>query len=456
MASGAGEGSLSVQEDVPVTEGEADRSVTEAAPVPLTEWAACRRRRRAMLQTHFFKMACKMFGSPRCKLRVSTAVRAPEQLTARLRVVHSQTDEKGVQEEEDGEERQSLQAKGWSAADYTKWLSGRKRQRTELQIMANVRRWINSKTSANDLELRVLETLERQQRGHQHGYSPGLSEPNPPEELFQESWDQEQLRSEDVLSSSKMEQQENLSKVDFMQFDKNEVHHMDLMEKCLLVRGEKHTIACHSLPTTITGVMGETNNVYQEHCHKEYKKILKMCQYYGIPFTERMLEKALLHPGDKLKMEPDLKLRAPGTGLLPNREVQKWVSTRRLIALNQLNRQLAGHKGVIQRESKLENILKDVSQEKNLRKLKLKAQPMSGQSPSARANPYAFWPGHLLDKVRMYLPYAMLEHKEVFFNNVQEDSRLSPYGYYSNQSWPISEQGYLTYGDINMHKRYWL
>eukprot|EP00061_Rhincodon_typus_P006144 g26467.t1 len=182
---GDGEGSLSVQEDGPVTEGEADRSVTEVVPVPVTEWAACRRRRRAMLQTHFFKMACRMFGSPRCKLRVSTAVRAPERLTARLRVVHSQADGDGVQEEEkreeDGEERQSLQAKGWSEADYTKWLSGRKRQRAELQIMANVRRWINSKTSANDLELRVLETLERQQRGHRHGYSPGLSEPSPPE-----------------------------------------------------------------------------------------------------------------------------------------------------------------------------------------------------------------------------------------------------------------------------------
>ncbi|XP_060679591.1 EF-hand calcium-binding domain-containing protein 12-like isoform X2 [Hemiscyllium ocellatum] len=232
---------------------------------------------------------------------------------------------------------------------------------------------------------------------------------------------------------------------------------MDLMEQCLLVRGEKRTIACHSLPTTIAGEMGKANNVHRQRCLEEYKKILKMCQYYGISFTERMLEKALLHPGDKLKMEPGLKLRPPGTGLLPKHEVEKWVSTRQLIALEQLNRQLAEKKGEIQRESKLENItLKDVSQETKLKKLKVKAQSVPDLTHNAQANPYAFWPGHLLDKVRMYLPYVTLEHQEVFFSNTHQVARLSPYRYYSNNNWPISEQGYLTYGDIDMRKRYWL
>ncbi|XP_072437759.1 uncharacterized protein [Chiloscyllium punctatum] len=505
-----------LSEDGPVSEGDPlseDGAVAGADPVP--DWPMCRRRRREMVRTHFFKMASKTFGFPRCKLRVSTAMRAPERAQPRLpaRLPADQSLQEAEAEAE--APRSGLEAGGWSEAEYTEWLSARKRQRAELQVMENVRRWINSKLSANDLELRVLESLERQQRASRHKDSLGLSEPTPveintlqkemelssfydiglmmnlsslePEELLKENWDQEQRGSEDIFSSSKTEQKEKHSQDVFMQFDKDKLHYMDLMGKCLLVRGEKRTIACHSLPTTIAGEMGKANNVHRQRCLEEYKKILKMCQYYGISFTERMLEKALLHPGDKLKMEPGLKLRPPGTGLLPNHEVEKWVSTRRLIALEQLNRQLAEKKGEIQRESKLENItLKDVSQGTKLRKghrkkkgsrthapsnkdqhmafddyvkfkrkLKVKAQSVPGLTPSAQANPYAFWPGHLLDKVRMYLPYATLEHQEVFFSNTQ-DARLSPYRYYSNNSWPVSKQGYLTYGDIDMHKRYWL
>ncbi|XP_060679592.1 EF-hand calcium-binding domain-containing protein 12-like isoform X3 [Hemiscyllium ocellatum] len=223
---------------------------------------------------------------------------------------------------------------------------------------------------------------------------------------------------------------------------------MDLMEQCLLVRGEKRTIACHSLPTTIAGEMGKANNVHRQRCLEEYKKILKMCQYYGISFTERMLEKALLHPGDKLKMEPGLKLRPPGTGLLPKHEVEKWVSTRKG------HRKKKGSRTHAPSNKKQHMTFDDYVKFK--RKLKVKAQSVPDLTHNAQANPYAFWPGHLLDKVRMYLPYVTLEHQEVFFSNTHQVARLSPYRYYSNNNWPISEQGYLTYGDIDMRKRYWL
>ncbi|XP_067854374.1 uncharacterized protein si:dkey-197j19.5 [Heptranchias perlo] len=494
---------------------------------------------------------------------------------------------------------------------------------------------------------------------------------------------------------------------------KSKMHHMDLMEKCLLVRAEKRSMACHSLPTTMGGEMGEAANAYRQRCLTEYKKILMMCQHYGISFTERMLEKALLHPGDKLTVEPgqSLKLRQPGTGVLSDNDVEQWLSSRQRIAVDQLNRELLPGKGDVQMklaldngspkqaseepetklrqliavdqlnhellpgkgevqmklaldngspkqaseepetklrqrievdqlnrellpgkgdvqmklaldngspkqaseepetklrqrikvdqlnrellpgkgdvqmklaldngspkqasevpetklrqrikvdqlnrellpgkgdvqmklaldngspkqasevpETKLRQLIavdqvnhellprkgdvqmklaldngspKQASEEpetklrlsrtsprqsrrkshgkekdggvlsssskklhmtlddymKCRRKLKGKLQSVPGSSPQIQANPRAFWPGHMLDKVRMYLPYAKLEHEEVLFSNTRQVPRLSPSIYHNEKSWPVSDQGYLIYGDIEMRRRYML
>ncbi|XP_072328073.1 EF-hand calcium-binding domain-containing protein 12 isoform X2 [Scyliorhinus torazame] len=427
-----------------------------------------RRRQRQMVQTHFFRTASKFFGSPKSRLRIITAGPAPAQLRPRL----WPRQQAAEVEEESGGTGQGEAA--WGVANYTEWLSVRKRQRAELEMMADVKRWINSKISANDLELRVLETLERRELRDRDKtptqqitlegnalmqkkmsstliHFPFLE----PDELLHE------YGSVDYFQSRDRGKKGELSKDDLTGFEKSKLHHVDLTEECLLLRGEERSMACHSLPTTMAGEMGEATNTYRQRCLREYKKILEMCQYYGICFTERILEKALLHPGDKLKPEPALylKLKQPGTGVLPANTVERRHTTRKQIALDQLKRGLAQRNGDVKMELELKNgFPKEVinGPEMNLRKLKMKLQPLPGLYPNTQANPRAFWPGHMLDKVRMYLPYAQLEHKEVLFSSTQGDATLSPHQYLNDKGWPISDQGYLTYGDIELNKRYWL
>ncbi|XP_078391076.1 uncharacterized protein LOC144672946 isoform X2 [Cetorhinus maximus] len=268
-----------------------------------------RRRRRQMVQAHFLRMASKTFGSPKCRLRVITAVPAPDQPQPRA---WPRLQPAGVAEEPDGTEQGEA---GWGVTDYTEWLSVRKRQRAELEMMADVKRWINSKISANDLELRVLETLEsRERRLRAQDKTPTQqAEPerytsqqqqasnkliNLPslesKKLLHEDLDKKQLRSVDSFQSSDKGKKGKLSKDDLMLFEKSKMHHMDLIEECLLLSGEERSMACHSLPTTMGGEMGEATNTYRQRCLTDYKKILEMCQYYGIAFTERMLEKGTM------------------------------------------------------------------------------------------------------------------------------------------------------------------
>ncbi|XP_067908389.1 EF-hand calcium-binding domain-containing protein 12 isoform X2 [Heterodontus francisci] len=472
--------------------------------------AVYRPRRRELDKTHFFRMASKMFGHPSCRVRVMTAVPAPAPLRPRLwpRPRRQPAD---VERDVEG-------AGGWGVSEYTEWLAMRKRQRAELETMADVKRWINSKISANDLELRVLEGLEsgewrakataptppvepelqsersasqkQNAPGKFYGIIPLINLPSlEPVKLLNEYLDKKRLRLVDFFRSSDRGKKGKLSKDDLkvafekanlpitdrqmgeliathgdharylhykvltqalnvwkgelqqkkrnkhiqkegglpeitrsslrpnkvelvedftVQSDrivrktscylkvpavdlresrpftaeeleqlemrkqdmnrmlKTKLHHKDLLENCLLVGGEKRSMACHSLPTTMGGEMGEAANTYRKRCLTEYKKILKMCQYYGISFTERMLEKALLHPGDKLTIEPELslKLRHPGTSVLSDDDVEQWLSTRQQIAMDQLSHELTQMKGDVQINLELENSsLEEASEE---------------------------------------------------------------------------------------------
>ncbi|XP_041047585.1 uncharacterized protein LOC121280022 [Carcharodon carcharias] len=254
-----------------------------------------RRRRRQMVQTHLLRMASKTFGSPKCRLRVITAVPAPDQpqLRAWPRLqLAGVVEELGVTGQGEA---------GWGVTDYTEWLSVRKRQRAELEMMADVKRWINTSWRLESRERRDRArdkiptqqaqperyTSQQQQASNQLINLPSLES----EKLLHEDLNKKQLRFVDSFQSSDKGKKGKLSKYDLMLFEKSKMHHMDLIEECLLLSGEERSMACHSLPTTMGGEMGEATNTYRQRCLTDYKKILEMCQYYGITFTEGMLEK---------------------------------------------------------------------------------------------------------------------------------------------------------------------
>lgn len=71
-------------------------------------------------------------------------------------------------------------------------------------------------------------------------------------------------------------------------------------------------------------------------------------------------------------------------------------------------------------------------------------------NPKTDAN--SFWPGHLLDKLRLYLPHAKREEGQAVFSHISCARPAYPGMYHPHRTWPISEQRYVTYGDTDFRK----
>ncbi|XP_072133706.1 EF-hand calcium-binding domain-containing protein 12 isoform X1 [Mobula birostris] len=400
-------------------------------------------------------MAVKTFGPPRSRKRVITAVPTPPRYRARSwpeTVPLSELSE----ERSPGREPDT---------DYALYLAMKRRQRADLEAMADVKSWLNSKLAATDLELRVLERLERRSEAGEPGPEPkqhpktqkntsrkvydkpsSINLPSlEPVKLLHEYLIKKRLRFVDFFRSNDRGMKGKLSKDDLLvafkkvnlpitdlqmneltetlgdhtnhigykvlaqalnawkeelrqenrnkHFKKAPVNSLqkipvstnlvnatasiaqdgnvprsphefkvqavnlresrpftaeeleqreprnqdrsrmlknnqlqeDLMEKCLHTRGVEHSIACHSLTTTMEGEMGEAANTFYKQCLKDYRRTLKICQLHDIALTENMLVKALLHPGD---LEQSLKQRQSRTGVVSDNTKKQRLSTR--------------------------------------------------------------------------------------------------------------------------------
>ncbi|XP_078255090.1 EF-hand calcium-binding domain-containing protein 12 [Rhinoraja longicauda] len=737
-------------------------------------WA---RRSKLFMQTHNFRAFGKMFGPAGDRRRIA----APAASRNRPRSWPEPLPRLQEAEDEQAPGDQPLEV-------YRVWLANKRRQRAELEAMADVKSWINSKIGATDMELRVLESLERKPEAGEPMPEP-VPEPEPeyqpklkkmtrhkrnktvtihlptlePVKQLHEYLSKKRLRFVDFFRNSDRGNNGKLSKGDILAaFEKinlpitdlqiNELienlgdhtkcirfkvlnlalntwkeelrqengekhfrkvddlpeiaasskrpnkaasvakdghrvsrhkdylavptvvlsekrpftaeeleqlkvrdqernikqtskqHHMDLQERCLDMKGEERSIACHSLPTTMGGEMGEATNAFRQRCLMEYRKILEMCQFYGIAFTEKMLIKALLHPGDKLTNTPgqSLKLRQPGTSVVSDDNAERWHVTRQRIIMDRFNHKYAPKKeenqinmalnksqleevseqpeselrspeqlivdnpnqeskhmevkveiGMQQNTSQLEEVSEEA--ESKLRQLiiveeltpskemvpikvhpdnnqlkkpsetseskprqliiveeltpskemvpikvhpdnnqlkkpsetseskprqlitveeltprkemvQIKVHPdnnqlkkpsetseskpriappqdrnidasvlvptsskqshmapedyvkfkrkLKGKLPSVATSVQdVFWPGRMLEKVRMYLPNAKLQHEEVLFSKITKATTFSSNTHHNEKSWPISDQGYVKYGDIEMKKR---
>ncbi|XP_073501109.1 EF-hand calcium-binding domain-containing protein 12 [Phyllobates terribilis] len=92
---------------------------------------------------------------------------------------------------------------------------------------------------------------------------------------------------------------------------------LEWLEQCRLVRSGNAAIDAHALPSTLREEAAEQVKQFRRQGLQQYYQILKLCQAHGVPLTETLLEQALLHPGDKLICESKehLQLRQPGTAL---------------------------------------------------------------------------------------------------------------------------------------------
>lgn len=82
---------------------------------------------------------------------------------------------------------------------------------------------------------------------------------------------------------------------------------------------------------------------------------------------------------------------------------------------------------------------------------KLKAKRLSG---SLCTHPNHFWPGHLLDKLRLYLPTVARDQSQAIFSCVEPPHYAYPATYYSKDWWPLKDWAYLTQAGYDANKVY--
>ncbi|KAM4722791.1 EF-hand calcium-binding domain-containing protein 12 [Rhinophrynus dorsalis] len=92
---------------------------------------------------------------------------------------------------------------------------------------------------------------------------------------------------------------------------------LDWLEQCRVIRTGNMAVDSHSMPSTLGGdlEMGDLVDNFRMKSLQQYHKILKLCRDYGVSLSEKLLERALLHPGDKLirASGQQLWIHQPGT-----------------------------------------------------------------------------------------------------------------------------------------------
>ncbi|NXA41933.1 EFC12 protein, partial [Eudromia elegans] len=149
-------------------------------------------------------------------------------------------------------------------------------------------------------------------------------------------------------------------------------------EKCRLVRSGDRRVDEHCLPSTLAGDMAELTDHYRGDSFMAYLKSFNLCKEYKIHLTRLVLQKALLHPGDKIIKEGDdmRKIRQPGGPYT--------AAAARMLSPASASRSGASSKQAREMQNRFSKVQR------------------SGRM--SRSDDNSFWPGHLLDKLRLFVP----------------------------------------------------
>ncbi|XP_066206456.1 EF-hand calcium-binding domain-containing protein 12 [Saccopteryx leptura] len=219
-------------------------------------------------------------------------------------------------------------------------------------------------------------------------------------------------------------------------------------EQCRLVRSGNKYFDSHCLPSTISGEMSELINLSRRDNFLVYLQCLKVCEYYGLPLTEDILVKALLYPGDRIIFQNDQvrPIRQPG-GYYS--DLNAFIPTRALLKSMGFEESMAK-----KTDKKLPKKMKRVhfkEFEEFTRKLKAKSP-----NGSQKTHPNFFWPGHLLDKLQLYLPTVTVDRSLALFSCVQQPPHAYSATYHSNHWWPVRNGNYMTCAYYDAPKVYYI
>ncbi|KAJ6668294.1 hypothetical protein lerEdw1_015671 [Lerista edwardsae] len=277
---------------------------------------------------------------------------------------------------------------------------------------------------------------------------------------------------------------------------------IEWLEQCRMVKTGDRAVDGHCLPSTIEGEMGEVIDKFRLDTHLVYHRCLKTCEALGIPITEKVLKRALLYAGDKIVRDGKniRKLRQPGGYYGSVRDVStdeessssseerrrrrrvpkkkevkekqvkeskplkfRWKSYAEFKTLMKSSKLYApveiwsvksfddGSRPVTPRKKSTSRLSRDGMSnemiERELRKMYAHLNPLT--------TPNSFWPGHLLDKLRLCRPEMQGDEAEALFSLVRPPRPVYPATYSPDRSWPINDQRYVTFGDPTSQKEHY-
>ncbi|XP_032763315.1 EF-hand calcium-binding domain-containing protein 12 [Rattus rattus] len=217
------------------------------------------------------------------------------------------------------------------------------------------------------------------------------------------------------------------------------------LENCRLVRSGTKQFDDHCLPTTISGEIEELLNMTRRNNFLVYLQCWELCEAYGLPLTEDILMRALLYPGDRIiSLKEEVRpIRQPGGYYIDHRIVHS----------------LAGFKNLHKRgEKETDKKTSEKMKEMHFPDFeeftgKLKSKRLRGPS---RTHPNHFWPGHLLDKLRLYLPTVSRDQSLAIFSCIEHKPPAYSAVYNSKDWWPMKDVNYMTYAYYDAKKVYFI
>lgn len=246
------------------------------------------------------------------------------------------------------------------------------------------------------------------------------------------------------------------------------------------IRTGSKAIDNHCMTSTMGGEIGEMVDAFRQRRLQEYYEVVDICEQNGVPLSRGLLEKVLLYPSDKPHSDIRKKIRPPDMVELlsshfadpPKRprtpiEVKHKDKVRRSksgkllidtrhqyptnasIAPYGYKMNLSTGRAVIKR--KVDCWMTFEEYESLTKSLAIRYENMN-VTPEETEN--AFWPGHLLDKMRLAMPPydkpPTRDKENSIFTRVHRTKAVN-YGYEPTDVWPQNEDGYT---QIGIHDHY--
>ncbi|ELW46957.1 hypothetical protein TREES_T100019830 [Tupaia chinensis] len=226
------------------------------------------------------------------------------------------------------------------------------------------------------------------------------------------------------------------------------VRSIQYAERCRLVRCGNQRFDEHCLPSTSGTDVEELIDKSRMDAFLTYLQCWRLCEALGLPLTEDILMKALLYPGDKIIFQKDQvrPIRQPGGYYsdwkhftLSRSQTLGWSPDRGAPVAKKSNKKMT-RKIKKMHFKEFEDFVR-----------KIKAKRPSGPQLT---HPNFFWPGHLLDKLRLYLPTVATDRSLALFSCVRRQPHAYPATYHPDRWWPLRSAKYMALAHYDATKVY--